>query len=138
MRRLLWVALATIGAGVLLALLLRSQASIPASEEAAPEPLPRFDVQAELGASGLDPYRIQVPKDHEVHLLVRGGTDAPEGLLTILGYEDMAPGVDMGPGQGREIVFESTRPGDDFAISLGGTILGRLEVTGGHLEEGHQ
>jgi hypothetical protein len=59
-------------------------------------------------------------------------------MLALLGYEDMAPAVDMGPGQGREFVFTSVRPGDDFALSLGGEIIGRLEVTGGHLPEGHQ
>jgi hypothetical protein len=44
----------------------------------------------------------------------------------------------MGPGEGREIVFASTRPGDDFGVAVNGKVIGRLEVTGGHLEEGHQ
>jgi len=138
MSRLLMLAAVTLVAGILVAMLLRSQASRPEDDAPAPVLHPRFEIQAELTAQGLQPYRLQVPKDHEVHLLVRGGPDAPEGLLVLLGYEDMAPGVDMGPGQGREIVFTSSRPGDDFGLSLGGKVLGRLEVTGGHLEEGHQ
>jgi hypothetical protein len=84
------------------------------------------------------PYRLRVPKDHEVHLLVQGGPQAPEGMLVLLGYQDVVPAVDMGPGQGREIVFASTRPGDDFALALGGVPIGRLEVTGDHLPEGHR
>jgi hypothetical protein len=138
MRRLLLLAAATLVAGFLVAMLLRSQSSRPEGDAALPVLLPRFEIEAELTSQGLQPYRLQVPKDHEVHLLVRGGPDAPEGMLVLLGYEDLTPGVDMGPGQGRELVFTSSRPGDDFALSIGGKVLGRLEVTGGHLEEGHQ
>jgi hypothetical protein len=59
-------------------------------------------------------------------------------MLSLLGYEDRVPAIGIGPGQGREIRFVSDRPGDDFAFSLGGNVLGRLQVTGGHLPEGHR
>jgi hypothetical protein len=138
MKRLVWVGLAALALGVLGSLLMRWQASRPAPETAARTAWPRVDVEAEITADGLVPYRIQVPKDREVHLLVRAAPQAPEGSLVLLGYEDMTQPVYLGPGQGREIVFASTRPGDDFGVALGGKVIGRLEITGGHLEEGHQ
>jgi hypothetical protein len=36
------------------------------------------------------------------------------------------------------MVFKSLRPGDDFALSLAGDLLGRVHVTGSHMAEGHQ
>jgi hypothetical protein len=136
MRKLLLLAGGTLALALVLALALRSR---PAGvEESAPAALPRADAVVDLGAEGLEPYRVQVPKDHEVHLLVRGGPDCGEGMLSILGYEDRTAPVDVGPGLSREIVFESTRPGDDFGFSFSGKIVGRLEVTGSHLEAGHQ
>jgi hypothetical protein len=59
-------------------------------------------------------------------------------VLTVSGYTDVAAGVGIGPGLSREIVFVCGRPGDDFAFVLGGRTVGRLEVTGSHLEEGHE
>ena len=138
MKRLLVLALVTLAAGIALALLLRFQASRPRTQAPEETVLARFDAEAEITASGLIPPRIRVPKDHEVHLLVRGGPQSPEGILVLLGYEDLAGPVDIGPGQSREIVFPSRRPGDDFALALGDSVIGRLEVTGGHLEEGHR
>jgi hypothetical protein len=59
-------------------------------------------------------------------------------MLSLRGYEDRVPAVETGPGLAREMVFDSVRPGDDFAFQIGERILGRLDVTGRHLEEGHQ
>jgi hypothetical protein len=73
-----------------------------------------------------------------VHLIVRASPRAKEGSLVLLGYEDSAKPLYLGPGQAGEIVFASTRPGDDFGVALEGHVIGRLEVTGSHLEEGHQ
>jgi hypothetical protein len=137
MKRLLVVAGATFLAAVVLSVLLRGQAS-RAESVAEASSFPRFDTVAELTAAGLVPYRVQVPKDHEVHLLLRGAPDAREGMVTLTGYADRTGTVDIGPGISREIVFTSSRPGDDFGFTLGSDIVGRLEVTGGHLEEGHQ
>jgi hypothetical protein len=110
MRRLLVLAAGTLIAGFLMIMLLRSQSSRPESDAAVAVLLPRFEIQAELTARGLEPYRLQVPKDHEVHLLVRGGPDAPEGMLVLLGYEDLAPSVDMG-WPGRELISRAAGPG---------------------------
>ena len=136
MKRLGLLALATLAGAMLVVGLLRTREAPSGSTEVAP--LPVFEAEVELTAEGMEPYRVQVPKDHEVHLLVHAAPDAPEGLLLILGYEDRVAPVGIGPGQGREIVFVSDRPGDDFGFSLGGEVRGRLQVTGEHLPEGHR
>ena len=138
MKRWVWMGLGALVLGVLTAGFMRWQASRPQAEFAAASALPRVDVEAELTPDGLVPYRIQVPKDREVHLVVRAAPRAKEGSLVLLGYEDTTKPVYLGPGEGREIVFASTRPGDDFAIAMEGKVIGRLEITGSHLEEGHQ
>jgi len=136
MKQLGLLALATMAAAVLVVGLLRTRDAPPEGTETAPPPV--FRAEVELTGEGMDPYRLQVPKDHEVHLLVHAAPDAPEGMLLILGYEGRVEPVGIGPGQGREIVFMADRPGDDFAFSLGGRVLGRLQVTGEHLPEGHR
>ena len=100
--------------------------------------LPVHTAEAELTGSGLQPPKVRVPKDHQVRLVIHGAPEAPEGLLTLLGYEDRCGPVDMGPGPSRAFTFVSDRPGDDFAFRLGAQIVGRLEITGSHLEEGHE
>ncbi len=136
MNRLLWVGLATLLAALIVALLPGAD-TLDQSKDGGVT-LPEFRVEIELGADGMSPYRVQVPRDHEVHLVVRAGPEAPEGLLTVMGYEDQVRPLVIGPGQAREMVFESLRPGDDFALSLDGDLLGRLQVTGSHMAEGHQ
>jgi hypothetical protein len=116
---------------------LKRQGDTPAAG-AVVTPAPVYRCELEMTAGGMDLPKIRVPKDHEIHLLVRGAPDATEGLLTLAGYEDRLEPADMGPGLSRELVFFSDRPGDDFGLRLGGQIVGRLEVTGSHLEEGHQ
>lgn len=110
------------------------------AETAAPvePPLPEFTARLELGPDGFDPPKVRVPKDHRVRLLVLAGPEAPEGLLIVDGYGDRVAPTDIGPGVSREIAFVSALPGDDFALRVGDRILGRLEVTGSHLEEGHR
>jgi hypothetical protein len=137
MKRWLLLGAPILAAAVVLALATRTEAPPEAVESTRP-PLPVFRTEAEVGAGGTDPYRIQVPKDHEIHLILRAGPDVERGRLVVVGYESQVEPLKFGPGQAEEIVFESVRPGDDFAITLDETVLGRLQVTGSHLEEGHQ
>lgn len=138
MKRWAFLGLAALFMGVMASVFLRVQSSRPDATVSAPLEFPRFDLEAELTAEGFVPYRLRIPKDHDVHLILRAGPNAPEGNLVLLGYEDKVKPTYLGPGQGREIVFASTRPGDDFGFALEGKVVGRVEITGGHLEEGHQ
>ena len=135
MRRLIWIASLT---GIIAFILAILPPGEPETESTGATPQPVFQAEIELGSAGVVPYRVQVPKDHEVHLIVRGAPDANDGVFSITGYQDQVSPVLMGPGLSREIVFTSRRPGDDFAFMLNGEMQGRLEVTGSHLEEGHQ
>lgn len=107
-------------------------------ESAREAPLPSYVVEAELEAGGMKPYRLRVPKDHRVSILIHAAPKAGAGLLTLSGYQDRLEPVGIGPGLSREIVFVSDRPGDDFGFLLGGDLVGRLEVTGSHLKRGHE
>lgn len=137
MNRLTAVGLAVLAVAAGLGFALRGDPGAPAAADA-PAPPPTVRVEADLGAAGLHPYRLAVPKDHRVELIVRAAADAPEGRLVVTGYEDRIPPVAVGPGLSREIVFVSDRPGDDFGFTIGGELVGRLHVTGSHLEEGHR
>ena len=137
MKRLALTALAAVVAAVLLGVLLeRFQHPQALVAEEAPAPVHRATV--DLTAAGMVPPKLRVPKDAEIHLLISAAPDAPEGILTVTGYEDVTEAVGIGPGLARELVFVSRRPGDDFAFMLAGEVVGRLEVTGSHLEAGHQ
>ncbi len=137
MRKLALTALGAVAAALLLGVLLdRIGRGEQTTAPEAPAPIHRATV--DLTAAGMVPPKLRVPKDAEIHLLISAGPDAPEGLLTITGYEDAVPALGIGPGLAREIVFTSNRPGDDFAFVLGGQTVGRFEVTGSHLEAGHE
>ena len=137
MKRLLILSICVLGT-VLVLVLADSRRSGDVLEVEEDAPLPHVEVELELSADGMNPHRLRVPKDHRVRLLIHAGPEAPEGLLAIRGYEDRVAPVDLGPGLSRELNFESRLPGDDFAFEMGGRNLGRLEVTGSHLEDGHQ
>ncbi|MFN2370795.1 MAG: hypothetical protein ABR506_06520 [Candidatus Krumholzibacteriia bacterium] len=136
MKRLALVGVAVLAAAVALALL--ADRTGRHHENAAPPPPPVHRAEIELTAAGMVPPKLRVPKDHELRLLVRAAPDAPEGVLTVSGYTELVDGVGIGPGLAREVAFLCNRPGDDFAFVLGGRTVGRLEVTGSHLEEGHE
>jgi len=137
MKRMLLVGVGTVAAALLLGQFLSREPAVEAGDAGGTE-LAAFALDVELTADGMEPYRVRIPKDHKVTLRVHAGPEAPEGMLSVSGYEDACPAQGIGPGLSRELVFESRRPGDDFAFTLGGDVVGRLEVTGSHLEEGHQ
>lgn len=137
MSRLMWMAAAVLAAAALAAVALKE--APPESGTLADEPARvQHSAAVELIEAGMVPYRLQVPKDSEVHLVVRCAPNAIDGVLTLTGYEDQVGRVDVGPGVSRELVFVADRPGDDFAFVLGDRVLGRLHVTGSHMEADHR
>ncbi len=137
MRRLGLTAAVVLAAAVALAAAL-DRCEPAADGPTAAAPVPEHRARVDLTAAGMVPAKVRVPKDMMVHLLVSAAPDAPEGILGITGYEEAAGTLGIGPGLAREFVFLSSRPGDDFAFVLGGEVVGRLEVTGSHLEAGHE
>ena len=75
MKRMLVVAVVTLAVALgLVGFANRERDSKPAGDVVAPVPVHR--TSAELTAEGLEPPKVRVPKDHEVHLLVSAGTAA--------------------------------------------------------------
>lgn len=83
----------------------------------------------------LNPSRVRVPTGTRVHLFVETTAETSPGALTIPGYETLVPAILVEPGERRGHVFETTLPGDNFEIRVGGKVAGRLDVTGDHLGE---
>jgi hypothetical protein len=84
---------------------------------------------------GLVPARLRVARDTRVTFVVATTDTTYAGNLTIPDYGTAAPWVPVVPGSVRRVSFVTARPGDGFAITVGGRPAGRLDVTGEHLED---
>jgi len=85
----------------------------------------------------IDPATTSVPKDHLVRLTVTNHYRR-QVTLTLMGYQDRFGVAYVGPDSVWSGEFVSDRPGDGFAWILEGAPVGRLDVTGVHMIEGHQ
>jgi len=122
-------------AAVALALVARLPRRAP---DAAPAPAPRPESPLALvwRDGALDPASAGVPKGHLVRLAVTNAS--PDTLdLTLAGYQDHVH-ARVAPGASWRGAFVADRPGEAFAWLAGNRMVGRLAVTGSHLEEGHR
>ena len=87
--------------------------------------------------SRLTPATVAVAKNQVVRLTVRNGSRLP-ATLTLLGYQDRLAISQVPPDSTWRGEFVADRPGEDFAWMLEGQPVGRLQVTGSHLVEGHR
>jgi len=111
----------------------RREAPPPTPSAAAPAVSLTLDVRE----GAIDPETSSVPKDRLVRLrIVNRGTRPAR--LALAGYEDRLDVIAIVPGEAWSGEFLADRPGDDFAWLLDGQPVGRLNVTGSHLVEGHQ
>jgi hypothetical protein len=85
----------------------------------------------------ITPSLTSVPKDHLVRLSVTNRDRRPV-TLTLVGYQDRLNISDVPPDSVWRGEFLADRPGDEFAWMLEGAPVGRLQVSGSHLEEGHR
>ena len=83
------------------------------------------------------PAVASVPKDHRVRLRVANHHHR-RVTLTLMGYQDRFSAAAVDPDSVWQGEFLADRPGDGFAWILEGAPVGRLEVTGSHLVEGHR
>lgn len=135
MKRLVLLALAVAILGLALGGLAR-RGVLPGRERppAAAVTLPETTITVAWDGATLAPERLRVPRDTWLTLSVR--SSAPRfAYLEIPGYGPRGPSVPVVPGSERAIRFVTDRPGDGFALLLDGRPVGRLDVTGEHLEE---
>jgi hypothetical protein len=100
-------------------------------------PVPEVAVAIEIGANGVAPERVSVPKDHRVRLTVarRAG---PPVTLQLAGYQDRVSLDSLAAGETRVVEFVADRPGEDFTWLIDGRPSGWFLVTGSHLVGGHR
>jgi hypothetical protein len=85
----------------------------------------------------LEPAIAAVPKDHLVRLQVTNRRDRAV-TLTLVGYQDRFAAASIAAHATWHGEFVADRPGEGFAWMLEGAPVGRLQVTGSHLIEGHR
>jgi hypothetical protein len=134
-RRYLVLLVVAVAVGLVGMVVSRRAACTPPPEEApAEKPVVALDLVVTNGR--VAPEMSSVPKDHLVRLTVTN-RDRGELALVLMGYQDRflirVPADSTWRGE-----FVADRPGDEFAWMLAGEPIGRLQVTGSHLEEGHR
>jgi hypothetical protein len=136
MRRYAWLLLAALvlgGGGVIAARTVRWRAPEPEREA----PAPVVALTFALGEAGLEPVDAAVPKGHRVTLELHNGRSLP-ATIVLQGYDDRFLAGPIVPGGTWRGEFLADRPGEAFAWLADGVPVGRLAVTGSHLEEGHR
>lgn len=136
MNRYLWLLVLGALAGALGLAALRARPAV--APEAAPEPRREISTLSYvLGESGLDPALAAVPRGHRVVVAVQNARSQPVSLA-LQGYEDQVRSDAIAPGKVWHVEFLAERPGEAFAWLAGDVPVGRIAVTGSHLEEGHR
>jgi len=136
MRRYLvvFVMVLVVGTGLAIAAR-RPRPAGPTSPAAATRPVAQVSLVIRDG--GVAPALTSVPKDHRVEVRIENHGTRTVGI-TLAGYEDRLSAPAIAPGARWEGRFDADRPGEDFAWLVDGQPLGRFEVKGSHLVEGHR
>ena len=87
--------------------------------------------------ASVDPASVVVPKNARVHLTIRNA-GAHSKRISLAGYEDRLAALSLQPGETAEREFTADLPGEDFAWLVNGEPVGRFQVSGSHLVEGHR
>lgn len=136
MKRLLTLLVVVLVAGALTGML--SRVWRPAGPAPAPEVAPPgYDLALTVTGRRVMPDAVTIPKHRLVHLSVTNRDTRPV-TLSLAGYEDRLHTAPIPPDSTWRGTFLADRPGEGFAWQVNGTALGRLDITGSHLEEGHR
>lgn len=135
-RRYRTLILVVLGGAIAVSALARMpRRAVEAPRAAAPAPV--TDLAITIAGGGLTPAIASVPKGRVVRLAVTNA-DGVAIDLRLAGYEDRVAIRGLAPGATARDTFVADRPGEDFAWLVNGKPVGRLAVTGSHLEEGHR
>ena len=97
---------------------------------------PETTLTLAIDETGLTPAASVVSNGTRVHLEIIGrGRRAVR--MSLSGYQDRVA-LAIAPGETARVVFTTDRPGQDFAWLMDSVPVGRVEVTGSHLVEGHR
>ena len=99
--------------------------------------IPSVDLTLTLTQRGITPENSAVPKDHRVRLTIVNRRRDRVGLA-LHGYQDKLMIGWIEPDSTWRGEFLADRPGEGFAWELEGEPVGKLSVTGSHLEDGHR
>ncbi len=136
MKRLLTLLVVVLVAGALTGTL--SRAWRPAGPAPAPAVTQQVcDLALTVTAKRVIPDAVAIPKHRLVRLSVTNHDTRPV-TLSLAGYEDRLHTPPIPPNSTWHGTFLADRPGEGFAWQINGTAVGRLDITGSHLEEGHQ
>lgn len=136
MKRLLTLLAVVLVAGALTGMLSRGWR--PAGPAPAPKVAqPEYDLALTVTGRRVMPEAVAIPKHRLVHLSVTNRDTRPV-TLSLAGYEDRLHTAPIPPDSTWRGTFLADRPGEGFAWQVNGMALGRLDITGSHLEEGHQ
>lgn len=135
MKRIALLALVVLVAGFALGGLARRGVFPGGTRPPAAAPaLPETTIALAWDGAALAPGRLRVPRD--VRLTLRVTSTAERfANLELPGYGADGLRVGVVPGAERALTFVTDRPGEGFELVLGGRPVGRLDVTGEHLEE---
>jgi hypothetical protein len=134
-RRYLWLFVIAVVAGVGASFAARG-ARPPAVAPPTAE-RPALAMTVTIGARDVVASTDRLPVGTRVTLTVTNASGA-RARLRLAGYEDIVDTGTLEAGETRATTFDADRPGDRFAWLIGEEPRGRLDITGSHLEEGHQ
>ncbi len=135
-RYLMLFAIAVAASLALLAMGHRVRRAAPTLPPAVPERV--VDLALEITPdSHVIPEVATVPRDSRVRLTIVNHYRLAISL-TLMGYQDHFAAAYVAPDSTWRGEFVADRPGDAFAWVLEGAPVGRLNVSGSHLVEGHR
>ena len=136
MKRLLALMAIVLVAGALVGLLARvwhPAPPAPAPQVAAPV----AELLLTITRTRVAPELATIGKGHRVQLRVTNH-DPHAVTLSLSGYDDRFHTGPIAPDSTWSGEFLADRPGEGFTWLVDGAPLGRLDITGSHLEEGHR
>jgi len=104
---------------------------------AAPQTVDTLAVTVDVFADHVDTRPAVFAVGRTVALTVASHRATPV-RFALSGYQDRVAAAALAPGRSVHFTFIASRPGDQFAWLIDGAPLGRLDIRGSHLVEGHQ
>ncbi len=136
MGRYAWVLIAALAGAVLVSALLRMPRP-DAEPAAAPAEVRAVELGVEVFDGRVEATADSIAAGTTVVLTVTNRT-ATTQRVRLTGYEDRVDTGEIAPGATWRGTFVADRPGEQFAWLVNDQPLGRLDIRGSHLVEGHR